>query len=77
LPLAEQVRTRIAGHLISGHIFETQDNAQFTITVSIGVTGSLPAGIDSVENLLDRAEKALYEAKAAGGNRVAVFADSA
>jgi two-component system cell cycle response regulator len=40
-----------------------------TVTISIGVAGTLGES-DTSEALLKRADEALYEAKAAGRNRV-------
>ena len=45
------------------------------LTISIGVA-SLQPEIGSIEELLDRADKALYRAKKEGKNRVCVFSDS-
>ena len=49
------------------------DKEQRPITVSIGVS-SLPTGHGSLESLLNEADKALYQAKTAGRNRVVTIA---
>lgn len=50
------------------------DGEMLARTVSIGVALGAP-GNDTTEDLLRRADQAVLEAKAAGGNRVAVFTD--
>ncbi|KAA0091502.1 EAL domain-containing protein [Mycolicibacterium sp. P1-18] len=50
------------------------DGEMLTRTVSIGVAVGTP-GRDSTSDLLRRADQAVLEAKAAGGNQVAVFSD--
>jgi diguanylate cyclase (GGDEF)-like protein len=42
------------------------------ITVSIGITGQ-KSSIESLEKLIDRADKALYQAKKSGKNRCKIF----
>ncbi|WP_198670424.1 diguanylate cyclase [Oceanicella sp. SM1341] len=63
LTVAEKLRQAIA---------EQPDEALPAITVSVGVSISDPAD-RSVEELLRRADKALYDAKAAGRNRVSLI----
>jgi diguanylate cyclase (GGDEF)-like protein len=46
-----------------------------TVTVSIGVTGFQPG--DTLENFVDRADKALYHAKRTGRNKVVSWSDIA
>ena len=48
---------------------EQQDNERY-VTISAGIASSKQAGIDSLEELIQAADSALYEAKAAGRNRV-------
>ncbi|MGY6710584.1 MAG: PleD family two-component system response regulator [Rhizobiaceae bacterium] len=63
--VAERVRAEIADKP-----FEVSTLAQpLTVTISIGVAG-IRHGDDSVEALMKRADKALYEAKNSGRNRV-------
>lgn len=63
LDLAERVRKAAETHPFS---FEGK---RLAVTVSIGVAEYAPSD-DSVETLYDRADTKLYEAKAAGRNRV-------
>jgi two-component system cell cycle response regulator len=61
--VAERVRAEIAElpFIINGE--------NVSVTVSVGVS-SLKRGVDSVAELLKRADVALYEAKSGGRNRV-------
>jgi diguanylate cyclase (GGDEF)-like protein len=63
-PVAERIRSAIEAHR-----FDIGDGKSISITVSIGVA-SLPAQETSVEKLVAVADKALYEAKEGGRNRV-------
>lgn len=65
--LAERLRARIAGYSV-----ETT-SASFSVTASFGVT-QLLENDDDLRAALARADKALYDAKEAGRNRVRVFA---
>jgi diguanylate cyclase len=67
--IAERIRLRIAE---SSMVWE-QNVA--SVTVSIGIAMLTP-NVDRVETLIDRADQALYEAKAGGRNRVKVFKDA-
>jgi diguanylate cyclase (GGDEF)-like protein len=62
--LAERVRTKIE---------ETEMDycgTRFNITASIGVTSMRPGALESEESILEKADKALYNAKNSGRNRV-------
>ncbi|MCX7305355.1 MAG: PleD family two-component system response regulator [Hyphomicrobiales bacterium] len=61
--VAERVRAEIANKLF------TVGNEAVAVTVSVGVS-SLKGGLDSVTDLLKRADVALYEAKNSGRNKV-------
>ena len=61
--LAERIRARIGGETIRGSFGE------IAVTVSVG-TSTWPENAASKEQLLERADQALYEAKRAGRNRV-------
>lgn len=63
--LAERVRL-----LLSGRVILTEAGAPISLTVSLGVAVAPPA--DSVDELVRAADSALYEAKRAGKDRVAV-----
>ncbi len=62
---------RIAGQILTGVTVATRGNAQLpeSVTVSIGITRCLGPQ-DSRRALIERADRALYAAKAAGRNRV-------
>jgi two-component system cell cycle response regulator len=64
--VAERVRTEIAG----APFFTSEEKGEgITVTVSVGVSSLKPYG-DRVEELMKRADIALYEAKSGGRNRV-------
>jgi diguanylate cyclase (GGDEF)-like protein len=62
--VAERIRERVQGQQLATR------NSQFRVTISVGIA---TAGISmsGIETLLRAADEALYEAKAAGRNRVA------
>jgi diguanylate cyclase (GGDEF)-like protein len=49
------------------------NNAMIQYTVSIGLTSAEPETDNGIDNLLARADQALYEAKRAGRNQTAVY----
>ncbi len=63
--IAERLRRRLAGLVIE------HEGEQLSLTASFGVTAREP-GDSSVDALMRRADRALYEAKAGGRNRTAV-----
>ena len=66
LPVAERLREALAAQRLSG----SRGAAAMELSVSIGVAGWEP-GAGGPEQVLARADAALFEAKAAGRNRVA------
>lgn len=64
--VAEEIRTKVA-RLQIAHNSSTVKNF---VTLSLGVACTIPSSDSSCEQLLERADKALYEAKAGGRNRV-------
>ncbi len=71
LATAISVAERIVKH-ISQHLFTLEHGIQLHITVSAGVAGLGPC-IESSDDLLAAADRALYKAKELGRNRVEVF----
>jgi diguanylate cyclase (GGDEF)-like protein len=68
MPTAERIRLAV-----DQHVFVHQD-IQLHVTISTGVAG-ITQGDDTDNGLISRADNALYEAKAAGRNRVVLSAD--
>jgi two-component system cell cycle response regulator len=67
--IAEKVAERVRAEIAQTPFQIGSAGATMNITVSVGVS-SLRRGADSVENLMKRADVALYEAKTGGRNRV-------
>lgn len=67
LVMAERAR-----RMVQAHRFVLPDGTTLRLSVSAGVAG-LPEHATEAASLLDRADRALYAAKAAGRNRVALF----
>jgi diguanylate cyclase (GGDEF)-like protein len=63
--IAERIRSQVADNPVKVR------NSTIPITVSVGVASAHPD--DTVESLIDRADKALYMAKRGGRNRVEVL----
>ncbi|HEX7757910.1 MAG TPA: PleD family two-component system response regulator [Caulobacteraceae bacterium] len=66
---AERIAERIRLHVAGSPFRVAGGNELLTVTISIGVASTLGAG-DHAESLLKRADEAVYEAKAAGRNKV-------
>lgn len=62
---AERIRQEIEKHAV-----QVNDALILQVTVSIGVTNVDVAALESLESVVNRADKALYEAKSLGRNRV-------
>ncbi len=58
--------------LIENHVFTSQNGERMSITVSIGVAEAMP-GIQEYHDLIDRADKAMYQAKSGGRNRTVLY----
>ncbi|MFZ5573012.1 MAG: sensor domain-containing diguanylate cyclase [Thermodesulfobacteriota bacterium] len=69
--VAERIRSAIESTpiTINGHTFP--------MTVSVGVSTRIPGSVEEAEELLAEADRALYQAKAAGRNQVVVFSENA
>ncbi len=65
--IAERIRKKI-----ESYEFEVDETTKIHITISIGVA-SYPTTSQNIEGVLDDSDKALYEAKRSGRNKVAVF----
>jgi diguanylate cyclase (GGDEF)-like protein len=64
--IAERIREKIAQTVLRLEDHET------SITASIGLS-SLQSDMEKIETVMAQADRALYQAKAAGRNRVEVF----
>ena len=67
MAIAERIRSAVA------EMTPLPADPGFRITVSIGVAGGIPRRDDLRGSLLEQADKALYEAKNSGRNRVCLF----
>lgn len=65
--IATAVQRAVAGRSISWH------GVRYSVGVSIGLTGIVPASTMSIDDLLRQADEACYGAKHAGRNTVRVF----
>jgi diguanylate cyclase (GGDEF)-like protein len=64
--VAERIREAVAMHSL------VENGRRMRITASLGVAGWAESGVDDLHSLVARADAALYRAKAAGKNRVAI-----
>jgi len=67
--IAEKVAERVRAEIAQTPFQIGKDGQTLAVTVSVGVS-SLKRGPDAVEDLMKRADVALYEAKSGGRNRV-------
>lgn len=70
LTVAEKLRVSVADAKLAGG--ESLPKGQ--VTISLGV-GAAPIDAETVESLIERADAGLYQAKAAGKNRVEVYSE--
>lgn len=70
--LAENIRRKVDQLRIPHVSSEIADH----VTVSMGVCCLIPEAIDSPQILIDRADRALYQAKRTGRNRVCLFEET-
>ncbi|TET68982.1 MAG: diguanylate cyclase [Candidatus Zixiibacteriota bacterium] len=56
-------------HQVAGRVFSFQGH-EIRVTISIGVSSSLPLGCESCDSMIEQADQALYKAKEAGRNTV-------
>jgi diguanylate cyclase (GGDEF)-like protein len=70
-PLSEGVRV---AERVRGQVATLHKGLSPAVTVSVGIA-TFPADAESKNELLDRADWALYEAKRSGRNRVVAFSD--
>jgi diguanylate cyclase (GGDEF)-like protein len=68
LDIAERIREDVESMLIP-----CADGSANRVTISIGVNSLIPVQSSSVDTFISNADKALYEAKAQGRNRVIAF----
>jgi diguanylate cyclase (GGDEF)-like protein len=68
--ITNRIRERIAAHKFAVPTFNSAEMAQVPVTVSIGVTQF--NFDDSLQTIIERADRALYEAKRNGRNQVRV-----
>jgi diguanylate cyclase (GGDEF)-like protein len=68
LELAEKIRTDVENVLIP-----CADGSTNRVTISIGVNATIPVQGGSVDTFISNADKALYEAKDQGRNRVVAY----
>ncbi len=61
---------------VAEHVFQTEDE-EFSVTLSIGIVQFDPTAAPSTRDLVVMADKALYQAKNAGRNRVVVHPGTA
>jgi diguanylate cyclase (GGDEF)-like protein len=67
--VAERIRTAVENHP------PPNGRQAHLVTVSIGISSTEAAGIDTVDNLISLADRALYRAKTEGRNRVRAYKD--
>lgn len=67
LKIAERIRVAVAQQVIP------IDHAAVTVTISLGITSINPDQVLPLDELIDRADQAMYIAKKQGRNRVVAW----
>ena len=67
MEIAERLRKKVETHK-----FNISDKVNLSITISIGVS-TYPDTTNKIDDLLEDADKALYEAKRTGRNKVVLY----
>ena len=67
IEIAERLRRKVETHK-----FNISDKVNLSITISIGVS-TYPDTTNKINDLLEHADKALYEAKRTGRNKVVLY----
>lgn len=67
LLVAERIREKVASQPINA------EDAQFSVTISIGIESVIPSDENTLEAVLQHADLALYQSKQNGRNRVTLF----
>jgi len=57
---------------VEGHVFNFQGH-EMKVTISVGVSSSIPLGYESYSSMIEHADQALYKAKEAGRNAVVMI----
>lgn len=70
LAVAERVAERVRGEIAGEGFRPAEGKPAISVTASLGVAASRGTDDDSLEQLVKRADEALYEAKRSGRNRV-------
>jgi diguanylate cyclase (GGDEF)-like protein len=70
LPVAERIRASVEALQVNKH---HNDKNPLTITLSIGIAEIRHDPAESVERVIQRADKALYKAKLDGRNRIVIY----
>jgi diguanylate cyclase (GGDEF)-like protein len=73
---SEAVLERVRAHIEDFTSPESNSRARRRVTVSVGIS-ELTEGMDSLEDLIESADKALYRAKSGGKNRVVTSTEAA
>jgi len=73
--VAEQIRMKTESTAVP-NISGKGDGPPLSVTISVGVATTYPTNEKTIAELVEQADKALYDAKKAGRNRVCLFEDT-